>query len=73
MDAERTAKTALLIVGLIVFVALAVVMTSGITGNIIKDVESATTPVMGAVILVAFIAAAFLITRVLVPEGKYHE
>ncbi len=73
MDAERTAKTALLIVGLIVFVVLAVVMTSGITGNIIKDVESATTPVMGAVILVAFVVAAFLITRVLVPEGKYHE
>jgi len=70
MDTE---KAAFLIIGLIVLVTLIVIGTSTITGNAIMDAGSATSPVMGAVILVAFIIAAFLVIRVLVPEGVFHE
>lgn len=70
MDTERTA---FLIIGLVVLIALFVVGTSTVTGNAIMDAGSATSPIMGAVILVAFIVAAFLVIRVLVPEGGFHE
>jgi FtsH-binding integral membrane protein len=70
MDHE---KAGIIIVGILVFTALIVVGTSNITGNAIMDAGSATSPVLGAALLVLFIVAAFLVIRALLPESAFHE
>jgi hypothetical protein len=69
MDSERAS---IIIVCVLAILAVMVIGTSGLAGNIINDAESTTNPVAGVVLLIAFILAATLVLRKLVPEGKFH-
>ncbi|MFH1237269.1 MAG: hypothetical protein V1648_02590 [Candidatus Aenigmatarchaeota archaeon] len=65
-------KTGVIVAALVMFAVLAVAITANMTGNIISDVESATSPVIGFIILLAFIVAGYFVTRGVLSEGKYH-
>jgi len=66
-------KTAIAIVCVLALLAVLVIGTSNMTGNVVMDAGSATSPVVGAFILVAFLVATIWVLKGLMPEGRYHQ
>ncbi len=69
MNVERAG---ILLAAVVMFLVLGVAITSNITGNLINDTQNAASPVLGLVVLVALVIAGFLVSRALIPEGRFH-
>jgi len=67
MEIEQAGIITAFVLALLIIIVLG---TTGLTGNVIHDFESATNPISGFIILVVFIIGALLVFRVFVPGSR---
>lgn len=70
MNLERTGLAAAIIV---VFMVLAVAFIGSITGNIVQDSGSVSSPLVGLVIMIFMVIAGYFVSRSFVSESRFHQ
>jgi uncharacterized integral membrane protein len=64
-------KVDILLSGIIIFVVIAVIFMSNVTGGIVADTGSLNNPLTGLIILLVFVVAGYLVSKTMLPESKF--